>query len=98
MAVARHLDERTDLDSLVDACVGDVTALDLDDDSVDVAWMCHVSMNVLDKARLLAELGRVLRPGGQLALFEIVAGPGDGELELPVPWACATPRPVARHS
>ena len=87
VAVARHLDARTGLDRLVDARVGDLTALDLDDDSVDVAWMCHVSMNVPDKAGLLAELARVLRPGGRLGLFEIVAGPDGGALEFPVPWA-----------
>jgi len=87
VAVARHLDARTGLDRLVDARVGDLTALDLDDDSVDVAWMCHVSMNVPDKAGLLAELARVLRPGGRLGLFEIVAGPDRSALEFPVPWA-----------
>jgi len=44
-------------------------------------------MNVPDKAALLAELARVVRPGGRLGLFEIVAGSGGGELEYPVPWA-----------
>jgi SAM-dependent methyltransferase len=85
--VARHLNERTGLDGLVDVRVGDLTALELDDDAVDAAWMCHVSMNVADKATMFAEVARVLRPGGRLGLFEVVAGGAATALELPVPWA-----------
>jgi len=87
VALATHLNERTGLAGRVDVRVGDLCDLDLDDRSVDVVWICHISMNVVDKVAMLAELARVLRPGGRLALFEIVAGDGDGDLEFPVPWA-----------
>ena len=43
-------------------------------------------MNIADKARLYAEIHRVLRPGGRLALHEILAGP-DAPVYFPVPWA-----------
>lgn len=64
----------------------DALALPFVDGSFDVAWSQAVSQNIADKQRFFAEAARVVRPGGQVALFEIVAGPG-GPLELPVPWA-----------
>jgi SAM-dependent methyltransferase len=64
------------------------SALDMPvpDASVDVAWTQHSSMNVDDKERLYAEIHRVLRPGGRLAMHEIMAG-SDGPIHFPVPWA-----------
>jgi ubiquinone/menaquinone biosynthesis C-methylase UbiE len=64
----------------------DALALPFEDASFDVAWSQAVSQNVPDKRRFIAEAARVIRPGGRVALFEVVAGPG-GPLELPVPWA-----------
>jgi len=54
--------------------------------SFDLVWNQHLCMNVPDKGRLYGEMLRVLRPGGRLALYEIVAGEG-GEPHFPVPWA-----------
>jgi SAM-dependent methyltransferase len=52
----------------------------------DVAWTQHSSMNIEDKPRLYAEIHRVVRPGGRLAIHEIVQGKV-APLHLPVPWA-----------
>jgi MPBQ/MSBQ methyltransferase len=65
---------------------GDALALPFAQDTFDLAWTQAVSQNIADKQRFVAELARVVRPGGRVALFELVAGPG-GALEFPVPWA-----------
>ena len=56
------------------------------DASFDVGWTQAVSQSVADKSAMFGELARVVRPGGRVAMFEIVAGPG-GPLVFPVPWA-----------
>jgi len=56
------------------------------DGMFDVAWTQHSSMNIQDKRALYAEIRRVLRAGGRLALHEVMAGPG-GLPHFPVPWA-----------
>lgn len=65
---------------------GDAVALPFADASFDLAWSQHSAMNVEDKARLYREIHRVLRPGGRLALHEIMAGP-EAPVRFPVPWA-----------
>ena len=43
-------------------------------------------MNIPDKPRLYEEMHRVLKPGGTLAIYDVMAGPC-GEVLFPVPWA-----------
>ncbi len=43
-------------------------------------------MNIPDKSRLYSEMHRVLKPGGTLAIYDILAGPS-GPVLFPVPWA-----------
>jgi len=64
-------------------------ALDLPfpDASFDVVWTQHAAMNIADKKGLYRSLHRVLKPGGRLAMHDIMAGPKAGPLHLPVPWA-----------
>lgn len=74
------------LSSQVRFVAGDAQALPLAPASVDAIWLQHVALIVPDKPRLFAELARVLRPDGVLALHEPVAGPA-GPPHFPAPWA-----------
>lgn len=52
--------------------VGDVTALDCEDDFFDVAHCHNVLMHVPDTQAVLTEVKRVLKPGGILACREMI--------------------------
>ncbi|MBV9598323.1 MAG: methyltransferase domain-containing protein [Chloroflexi bacterium] len=66
--------------------VGSGLDMPFGDECFAVVWTQDASMNIPDKARLVAEQRRVLRRGGRLVFQEIFAGPG-GDLMCPVPWA-----------
>ena len=51
---------------------GSALALPFEAERFDLAIMLHVGMNIADKQRLLAEVARVLRPGGRFAIFDIM--------------------------
>ncbi len=82
---AELLTRGTGLADQVQIVCGDALALPFPDDSFDLAWTQALIQNIADKEQLVAELARVLRPRGRLAMFELCAGPG-GPLEFPVPW------------
>lgn len=84
--VARELTRRCGLAEVVDFQVGNGLALAIPDGGVDAACLLHVGMNVEDKARLFAEVRRVVRPGGWLAVYDVMRV-GAGEIDYPVPWA-----------
>lgn len=83
---AELLTRGTGLADRVEIVCGDALDLPFAGESFDLAWTQAVSQNIPDKARFISELARVVKPGGQLALFEVLAGPG-GSLDYPVPWA-----------
>jgi SAM-dependent methyltransferase len=80
------LTTRTGLGDLVSFRLASALDMPYPDASFDAVWMQHSSMNIADKERLYAEIHRVLRPGGHLALHEIMAGPIT-PIHFPVPWA-----------
>lgn len=64
---------------------GDAVALPFGTHEFDIVWLQVASTNVAERDRLYAEMRRVLKPGGRIAMFDIVAGPG-GPVHFPVPW------------
>ena len=83
---ATMLTAKTGLAHLVDFRQGDATELPFDDQTFDVVWTEHVAMNIPDKTRLYKGMHRVLKPGGTLAIYDVLAGPA-GPVLFPVPWA-----------
>jgi SAM-dependent methyltransferase len=84
----------------IDFRYGDATALDLPDGSFDVVMSTFGAIFAPDPAKTAAEIARVCRPGGSIAmanwtpegmlgkLFRILAGysPRDAQVDLPVSW------------
>jgi SAM-dependent methyltransferase len=83
---AAVLSAKIGLADVVDYRQGDATNLPFDDASFDVVWTEHVAMNIRDKPLLYREMHRVLKSGGTLAIYDILAGPS-GPILFPVPWA-----------
>ncbi len=84
--VAEALSARLNLQDLVSYRSGDALAMPFEDGAFDLVWTQHATMNIADKHRLYAEIHRVLKPGGYLALYDVLAGAG-GDVCFPVPWA-----------
>jgi len=87
VAAAQLLAERTGLNALVSYQDGNLLALPFPDSSFDVVWTQHVVMNISDRDGVYREFRRVLRPGGKLAFFDVLATDARPELHFPVPWA-----------
>jgi ubiquinone/menaquinone biosynthesis C-methylase UbiE len=66
----------------------DAMCLPFADKAFDTVFLLHVTMNILDKQALLAEMHRIIKDGGLLALWEICQGPKpEVEVIYPVSWA-----------
>ena len=84
--VARMLSDLLGLSQLLHFQQGDALNLPFQTASFDAVWTEHVAMNIADKARLYGEMFRVLKPGGTLAIYDILRG-STVPVHFPVPWA-----------
>jgi SAM-dependent methyltransferase len=84
--LASDLTARTGLADRVRFVEGSALDLPFEDGRFDLATMNHVGMNIADKARVFAEVRRVLRPGGRFVVYDLMRV-GEGELPMPMPWA-----------
>ncbi len=84
-AAAEELNRKVGMHERIVIQEANALALPFEDNTFDVVWTMHVSMNIEDRATLCDQFARVLKPGGRLAFFDLLAG--EGELVFPVPWA-----------
>lgn len=84
--VANALAARVGLDERVSFELGSALALPFTPESFDAAYMLHVGMNIEDKAKLFAEVRRVLAPSALFGIYDVMRLAA-GELSYPVPWA-----------
>jgi SAM-dependent methyltransferase len=84
--LATDLTARVGLDDRVTFRTADAVALPFPDGSFDVATMIHVGMNMPEKARVFAEVRRVLETGGRFAIFDQMLT-GTEQPAYPEPWA-----------
>jgi SAM-dependent methyltransferase len=82
---ATYLARRVGLEDQVAYLCGSALSLPFPAEQFDIAWTQHVAMNISDRKRFYAEANRVLKPGGLLAIYDVLAGNGD--LIYPVPWS-----------
>ena len=86
VAAAIDLSRRLGMGDRVQFLQGSALALPFEADSFDAAMMLHVGMNIPGKAALMAEVARVLRPGGVFATYEQMRL-DDFPARYPLPWA-----------
>lgn len=83
---AEMLTEKVGLSAQVQFQCGNALDMPFGDQAFDAVWSQNTMMNMEDKARLFAEVHRVLRPGGLFAFEVVLCGPV-GEPRYPAFWA-----------
>jgi len=83
--VASVLTRRCGLADRVEHRQAGATDLPFEDEAFDHVWCHNVTMNIEDKAGLVSEVARVLKPGGRFSCAEVGLGPA-GEPGFPLPW------------
>ena len=85
---AEQLNIATGMSDRVTIVNGSALDLPFADASFERAYSHNVIMNIADKPAFYAEAHRVLKPGGTLALMNLLAGP-TGSPHYPTPWAAS---------
>ncbi len=86
IATARRLTELTGLDGKIAFEVASALDMPFEDAAFDAAITLHVAMNIPERAALYGEIARVMKPGAELCLYDVMKT-GAGEIAYPVPWA-----------
>lgn len=83
---ATSLSKRTGMADRTHFVQGSALDMPFGNASFDAAMILHVGMNLPDKAKLMSEAARVLRPGGVFAVYDVMRLKA-GTLTYPLPWA-----------
>lgn len=67
---ARHNAKKSNVEHATKFIKNDFTTTSFEDQSFDVIWACESSSSAPDKAKMLQEWYRLLRPGGKLILLD----------------------------
>lgn len=86
IAVAQGLTERTGLGDKVSFETASALDMPFEDATFDAAITLHVAMNIMDRNALYSEIGRVMKPGATLCIYDVMKKDAE-ELIFPVPWA-----------
>ena len=84
--VAESLTRRLKLEGKAQYRQGSALEMPFSSGRFDGAYMIHVGMNIQDKAGVFREVARLVKPGGQFAIFDIMKT-GSQPLDYPLPWA-----------
>lgn len=84
--IGRILTERVGMSGQVEFDLGDGTCMPYANAIFDGVWTQHSTMNIENKEALYAEIHRVLKRGGRLAMHEVMQGPVSPP-DYPQPWA-----------
>ncbi len=83
---ARMLTERAELSHRVSFVQANALDLPFAAESFDDGWTQHVAMNIADRATFYASIHRVIKPGGRLAIYDVLTGDAGSPI-YPLPWA-----------
>ncbi len=84
--VAKTLTARCGMEGRLQFQVANACALSFEDETFDGATTLHVAMNIEDRVALYAETARVLKPGADFAIYDVMRT-NDEALDYPAPWA-----------
>lgn len=84
--VGNQLNKEVGLDGQIMLNQASATDMPYADARFDRASMLHVGMNISNKTALMAEIGRVTKPGALFATYDVMRV-GDAPIVYPVAWA-----------
>lgn len=88
VSAAKALSDRVGMGAEIQFDTGDALDMPYENERFDAVVVVHVGMNIPDKARLVAELRRVTKPGAIIVIYDIVRLT-DAALNYPLPWAAS---------